>query len=73
MFGTTFENLETPLSELFCRNCKANIVPAWQIRLTAAECGQAADIIGFHCSACGLDDYTPDDLSVLDAETIEGL
>ncbi len=73
MFELTETNLDIPLAEVTCSNCKTSAAPAWQIRLSAAECGQPTDIIAFNCFVCGFEDYIPDDVNILDAEIIEGL
>jgi len=63
--------LDTPLKEMFCSYCKQSFAPKFQVRLSPDECGQKTDIIGWGCSFCGCDNFTPDDVSILSAEIIE--
>lgn len=71
MFELTEMNLDIPLTEVTCSNCQSSAAPTWQVRLSAAECGQPQDIIAFNCSVCGFEDYIRDDVSILDAEILE--
>jgi hypothetical protein len=65
------KNLDAPVNELFCVNCKCGVKPCRQIRLDALESGQNADCIAWVCSICECDNYTADDVSILDAEIVE--
>jgi RNase P subunit RPR2 len=67
---SNFKNLNSPVEKMHCPECGQTVKPGFQIRLRADECGQKTDIICWSCSNCGRDNYMPDDLSVLDAETI---
>jgi hypothetical protein len=60
------KNLDNPIKEMLCGVCKMTIEPAWQIRLSADECGQATDIIAWDCSKCKMHNITPDDIGILD-------
>jgi RNase P subunit RPR2 len=64
--------LDTPLKEMFCSNCKQSVAPSCQVRLSAEECGQKTDTIGWTCSNCEYEHATPDDVSILNAEILEG-
>ena len=63
--------LDTPLKEIFCDQCRGTVKPKYQVRLSPGECGQKADTIGWGCPLCGCDNFTPDDVSTLDAEVIK--
>jgi RNase P subunit RPR2 len=66
-------NLDTPLKEIFCDNCRRTVKPKYQVRLSPDECGQKTDVIGWGCPLCYCDNFTPDDLSILDAAFIENI
>lgn len=62
--------LDTPILKLNCWHCQKGVKPAHQTRLAPDECGQQTDTIFWECSECGADNYTPDDLGILDSEVI---
>ena len=65
-----FKYADFPVKDLTCKNCNSIETPAKQFRLRPNECGQETVCIGWVCQNCESMNLTPDDVSILESETI---
>ena len=71
--GVTFEPDPAVASDKECFFCDKTVVPVFPLRVSAEDSPDGEAFILWDCPNCKKPNVTPDDLEILDAETLENV